>query len=159
MLSALREQQLARLLTELTDRVQAGEAIDLDGLCTEHPEVAEELRSLWGVAALANVAASSASEQALPRRRDCRTGCSTCLSDSAITSCWKKSAAGAWASSFGRRSARSRSRGQDDSPRPTGVRPDRHRFRGEAEAAARLDHPRSCPSTKWGRQTATPISA
>jgi serine/threonine-protein kinase len=48
-----REQQLADLVAELTDRQQRGEVSDLDGLAGLHPELADELRQLWAAGQIA----------------------------------------------------------------------------------------------------------
>ncbi len=43
-----REERLATIVAGLMDRIQAGEAIDLDFVCREHPGFQAELRDLWG---------------------------------------------------------------------------------------------------------------
>jgi serine/threonine-protein kinase len=66
-----REQQLADLLAALADRAQTGAVIDLEELCGQHPDLAEELRSLWGTALLAAAAGSSETRvPSVPRRDD-----------------------------------------------------------------------------------------
>ena len=52
------DEELANLLTELTDRVQQGEIVDLETVCQAHPLVATELRQLWGAVMVAQAAAS-----------------------------------------------------------------------------------------------------
>ena len=42
------EARLAMLFSDLMDRVQKGEAVDLGATCAKHPEFQEELRQLWG---------------------------------------------------------------------------------------------------------------
>ncbi|MEZ6095614.1 MAG: serine/threonine-protein kinase [Pirellulaceae bacterium] len=42
------EERLAVLFSELTDRLSAGEAIDLEETCRLHPEFEDDLRDLWG---------------------------------------------------------------------------------------------------------------
>ena len=42
------EEELALLITELADRAQRGEPIDIAQVCAAHPQHAEELRYLWG---------------------------------------------------------------------------------------------------------------
>lgn len=54
------EAKLAGLLNSLTERVQRGETVDLDEECGRYPELAGELRGLWGAAMLADFAGSSA---------------------------------------------------------------------------------------------------
>ena len=59
---------LARLIDELTARLQAGEVIDADALAGEHPEYAAELREL--LPALRAMADLSRSSEADPAVRD-----------------------------------------------------------------------------------------
>ena len=56
--AAEHEQQLALVVSELTDRVQRGEAVDLEAECRRHPGLAQDLRELWGVIAVARAAGS-----------------------------------------------------------------------------------------------------
>jgi len=58
-ISAEHEEQLALLVSELTDRVQRGEAVDLEQECRRHPSFAKDLRELWGVIAIARAAGSN----------------------------------------------------------------------------------------------------
>ncbi|MEX2173175.1 MAG: serine/threonine-protein kinase [Pirellulaceae bacterium] len=53
------EEQLALLVSDLSDRAQRGEAIDLEEECRRYPPLAQELRELWGVIAVARVAGSN----------------------------------------------------------------------------------------------------
>jgi len=48
-----RDQQLADLLTELTDAQRSGSFADIDRAALSHPELAAELRSLWAAASVA----------------------------------------------------------------------------------------------------------
>ena len=57
----LLDQQLAQLLTELTDRRAVGEVIKLEDVCRQHPGLAVELRELWGAVMLADAVAGSRS--------------------------------------------------------------------------------------------------
>ena len=52
------EEQLALLVSQLTDRVQKGEAVDLEDECRRQPRFAKDLRELWGVIMVARVAGS-----------------------------------------------------------------------------------------------------
>ena len=52
------EQHLAGLVSELTDRAQRGEAVDLETECRNHPQFADDLRELWGVIVVASAAGS-----------------------------------------------------------------------------------------------------
>lgn len=42
------DQILADLFVQLTDRMQGGERVDLDRICHQYPQYADELRQLWG---------------------------------------------------------------------------------------------------------------
>ena len=48
------DENLALLVAELTDRLQKGQTVDLNQICSEHPlcrqhpALAEELKALWG---------------------------------------------------------------------------------------------------------------
>src|SRR5687767_5793922 len=53
------EEQLALLLTDLTDRAQRGEQVELESVCREHPDFAAELRQLWGAVLVAEAAGSA----------------------------------------------------------------------------------------------------
>jgi eukaryotic-like serine/threonine-protein kinase len=56
--SAAHDEQLALFVSELTDRVQRGEEVDLESECRRHPQFAKELRELWGVIVVARAAGS-----------------------------------------------------------------------------------------------------
>lgn len=60
------EQELALLVSRLADRMSAGENLSLESTCQEHAIFAKDLRELWGVIAVANIAAVSQSEATLP---------------------------------------------------------------------------------------------
>jgi serine/threonine-protein kinase len=47
-----REERLARLLGELTEQRRLGQAIDLEAVARQHPDLAEELSGLWGAVRL-----------------------------------------------------------------------------------------------------------
>jgi serine/threonine-protein kinase len=49
---ARRDQRLAQLLAELTDQLHHGKQPDLEQATREHPELARELRELWGTVVL-----------------------------------------------------------------------------------------------------------
>ncbi|MHB1424963.1 MAG: protein kinase domain-containing protein [Gemmataceae bacterium] len=49
-----REERLARLLTELSDRARQGHHPNLDAIVAQHPDLADELRELWGAVLLAD---------------------------------------------------------------------------------------------------------
>src|SRR5262245_27714192 len=57
-----REERLALVLSALSDRLAQGDAADIDVACREHPDLAGELRELWGAMVLAGAAGSRASD-------------------------------------------------------------------------------------------------
>lgn len=59
------EERLAQLLGSLTDRMHSGESIELEDVCKQHPQFADDLRDLWGAVMLANWAGSSADTRAI----------------------------------------------------------------------------------------------
>jgi serine/threonine-protein kinase len=78
------DEQLALLLADLTDKAHDGEAVDINQVCAEHPEFADELRELWGAVMIADAAGSSEAHAtldsaaqdapALARELPCRFG-------------------------------------------------------------------------------------
>jgi predicted Ser/Thr protein kinase len=67
--AAEHEQQLALLLSELTDRARRGEHVDLAVECRTHPALAQELRELWGAVLVADAAGSDAHNTVIERER------------------------------------------------------------------------------------------
>lgn len=57
-----RDQRLANLLAEMTDSICRGELIDLDDVCRQHPELADELRKLWSAMLLTDTVGTSHDE-------------------------------------------------------------------------------------------------
>ncbi len=49
-----RDVRLARLLADLSDRMRQGLRPDLAAVAVEHPDLAAELRELWGAVMLAD---------------------------------------------------------------------------------------------------------
>ena len=43
-----RDRRLANILSNLADSVCQGEVVELENICSEHPDLAEEIRRLWG---------------------------------------------------------------------------------------------------------------
>jgi len=60
--SSPRDQELAKLLAELTDRVRRGQPVDIEQAARQHPDLGEELRNLWGAVMLADAVGSQAGE-------------------------------------------------------------------------------------------------
>jgi serine/threonine-protein kinase len=53
-----RDDQLARLLAQMTDDVQSGLPVDIDHICHEHPDLSDELQELWGAVMVAEAIGS-----------------------------------------------------------------------------------------------------
>ncbi|NNE00197.1 MAG: serine/threonine protein kinase [Pirellulaceae bacterium] len=51
-----RDQRLADLLADLTDAICRGDVIDFDSVCSEHPDLAPDLRKLWGAVLVTDTA-------------------------------------------------------------------------------------------------------
>ncbi len=137
--------RLASVLAELTDRLQRGEHVDLDEIQRSHPDLAADLGELWGAVLVADVAGS----------------------ESVVLENEKTSTAPSFESSFdlpcefadyvleeevGRGGmgivfrARHTSLAREVAVKMIlsgtfATKSERERFRAEAEAAARLDHP------------------
>ena len=58
---AVRDEKLAQVLEALSERAAQGESIDIEAVGRQHPELAEELRQLWGAVMLANAVGNHAS--------------------------------------------------------------------------------------------------
>lgn len=67
-LSQKDEQRLADLLADMTDAICRDQPIDFDRVCREHPDLADELRKLWG-AVLVTATAGAAAEERPDRPR------------------------------------------------------------------------------------------
>src|SRR5579883_100934 len=50
-----RDQRLAQLLTDLSEQKRRGQAPDVNAVAAKHPDLADELRELWGAVLLADV--------------------------------------------------------------------------------------------------------
>jgi serine/threonine-protein kinase len=148
------DQRLALLVADLTDRVQRGDNVDLEAECRQHPDLANDLRDLWGVIMVARVAGSHASATSPPPRASglpsdvlplpCRLG------DYELQQELGRGGMGvvyrATQTSLGREVAiKMILRGQLAS------QVDRERFAAEAQAAARLDHPGIVPVYEVGQ--------
>jgi serine/threonine-protein kinase len=56
------EQRLADLLSEMTDGICRGRPVDFDQICRDNPDLAGELRNLWGAVLVTDTAGASAEE-------------------------------------------------------------------------------------------------
>ncbi len=147
-----REQRLAALLSELTDAAQRGEAVDIDATCLSHADLAEELRGLWAAVMIAE-ATGTHSPDTLPDNAEEPTSGTLKLPCSMggyeLLDELGRGGMGvvyrARQSGLGREVAVKMILG-DLLASPI----DKQRFRAEAEAAARLDHPNIVPVYEVG---------
>ena len=56
------DQRLADKLAELTDAICRGETVDFDTVCDQHPDLADDLRGLWGAVLVTDTAGAVADE-------------------------------------------------------------------------------------------------
>src|SRR5438552_9359595 len=159
-LSADHEERLALVVSELTDRAQRGEQILLEDECRRHPDLAGELRELWGVIVVARAAGSNSALVAptLPRVNEFPSDSFQLparFGDYELRQELGRGGMGvvyrASQSSLAREVAvKMILRGQLAS------QADRERFEAEAQAAAKLDHPGIVPVYEVGEIDARP---
>src|SRR5437762_2230298 len=63
-----RDERLATLLTRLEDDRRGGRTPSVEALADENPDLADELRQLWAIAQVAQLAGSGAEAATLPPR-------------------------------------------------------------------------------------------
>jgi serine/threonine-protein kinase len=145
--AAARDERLAHVLEELSDQQRRGQRPDIQAVARQHPDLAEELLQLWGTIQLAREldppSAHSARTVDLGSPRPPISGTSSLprvLGDYELREELGRGGMGivykAWQKSLGRTVAIKMllDRGQASAA-------DLARFRVEAEAAARLEHP------------------
>lgn len=146
------ERQLAQLLAHLTDRVQRGEAIDLEQICRERPELAAELRELWGTIMVANAIGSDSTlgdGQTVPDRRDEPDALPRRIGEYELDR--EIGRGGMGVVYLARQMRLNRQLAVKMILRgPLASQGDRDRFLAEAQAAARLDHPGIVPVYQVG---------
>ncbi len=154
----LDDERLAGLLAEMTDAVVRGQAVDLEAVCGEHPDLAAELRRLWGAVMVADAAGSHSRHSAEP---DLTEWPETMLQPPCRFAGYEL------LEEIGRGGMgivyRARQLNLDREvavkmilrgPLASGA--DRERFRVEAEATARLDHPNIVPVYEVGQSQQRP---
>ena len=137
-----RDEQLALLISDLSEQARRGQTPDLDAAADRHPELASELRELWAVAQFADLARGSGDT----------TVARTFTPEEPPATLPREFGDFVLESELGRGGMgvvyRAKQRSLDRTVAIKMVREahlaseaDRGRFRGEAEAAARLHHP------------------
>lgn len=147
-----RDALLASLLEKLLDDAVSGHDVDLESVCGKHPALADELRSLWATARLAGLfAATALSDNDLPNQtpRDVSPPNQNHFEDYELVEELGRGGMGVVYR------ARQKSLGRTVALKMI-VRPDLAgpaelaRFRSEAEAAAKLEHPNIVPIYEIG---------
>jgi hypothetical protein len=151
------DQILALLLADMTDAVLRGEEVDLEQVCGRHPEHSAELRRLWGAVMVAD-AAGSQSHVGQAELSEWPEAVVTLPCRFAGYELLEEIGRGGMGIVY-----RARQDGWDREvavkmilrgPLASGV--DRQRFRVEAEATARLEHPHIVPVYEVGESRVGP---
>ncbi len=150
--STEREQRLAQQLADLTDRVQRGEQVDLERECRAHPDLASDLRELWGTILVANAIGSTSADRLsdpIPQQKEGAPPLPRRIGDYELMEELGRGGMGvvylARQVNLNRQLAvKTILRG------PLASKGDRDRFLAEAQAAARLDHPGIVPVYQVG---------
>lgn len=150
--AAGRDAQLAQLLAELSDRLRRGDDVDMEHECRCHPDLASELRELWGTVMVADAIGSTASSETSDEEQTELTDVIPTprrLGDYELLEEIGRGGMGvvflARQTNLNRRLAvKMILRG------PYASAGDRERFLAEAQAAARLDHPGIVPVYQVG---------
>lgn len=146
------DDKLAQLLADLSDRAHHGEVIDIQLIGYEHPEYAAELQELWGAAMLADAVGSQCQrfdDTAVPSKAKLTLELPYYFGDFELVEEIGRGGMGivykAHQSSLDRLVAIKMILAGEYSSSD-----DQARFRAEAEAAARLDHPGIVPVYEVG---------
>jgi len=157
--SSASDERLAAVLAELTDRVQRGEPVNLEETCRQEPELATELRMLWGAVLVADAVGSDAASSHDSHAPDLPSGTIELpcrFGDYELIAELGRGGMGvvyrARQLSLNREVAlKMILRGQLASPVELA------RFKAEAEAAARLNHPNIVPVYDVGQVDSRPF--
>jgi serine/threonine protein kinase len=153
------EQQLADVLAALTDRLQRGEPVDMDHIRATYPDMADDIELLWGAVLVADVAASDPSaavtSDSHPSNFDSSFELPCQFADYVLLEEVGRGGMGvvfrAQQTSLDREVAvKMILRGN------LATQAERDRFRAEAEAAARLEHPNIVQVFEVGQQGESP---
>ena len=154
-----RDEQLALFLAELTDAIQQGHEVDLEAVCRQHEDLAHELRQLWGAVMVADAVGGQSRSEAAEPGQETPSGTLELPTRLGGYELLEELGRGGMGVVY-----RARQLGLD---REVAVKmilrgqlasPAEHaRFRAEAEAAARLDHPGIVPVYEVGEVEGRPF--
>ena len=154
-----KDEQLARLLAELTDAAQRGEPVDFAAVCQQHPECADELRQLWGAAQLADVAAAETPQEDdhLPAPGDVQAHLQLPFKHGDYELIEELGRGGMGVVYRARQLSLNREVAVKMILDPAASHAALRRFQAEAEAAARLHHPNIVPVYEVGAMEGRPF--
>ena len=157
--------RIAEIVDQLLTQLRAGSPVDIDRVAAAHPELADELRDLWPVAALAEEFGSRPDLGAINRQSGAAGGLSSIpaspADDFADYELFEELGRGGMGVVY-----RARQKTLDRVVAlklvlagSAATRVDLARFRSEAETAAKLNHPHIVPIYEVGEHNALPFLA